>query len=219
MPLLDLIADQRCVGCERVGRLLCPACRHSLPWLGGDVCGRCGEPGPARPLRCARCRALGRRIAFARSALRHDAAGAHLVRAWKDAGRAAVAGLAAQCLVAAGPRPSGLLVPVPVVPARAAWRGVDGPAALARILADRWGLPRADLLERRTSTPQRGLGATARRRNAAAGFAVVGQPPETVILVDDVLTTGATLRACAARLHEAGARRIGAVTFTRVVRG
>lgn len=186
--------------------------------MGGEVCRRCGEPGPALPLRCLRCRALGGRLVVVRSALRHDLVGAGLVRAWKDGGRAAVADVAAQCLRAAVPRPTGVLVPVPVVAAQAAWRGVDGPARLARVLASDWGLACEDLLARRTATPQRGLGAAARRRNATAGFAAVGPAPEAVVLIDDVLTTGATLRACAARLYEAGARHIAAVTLTRVVR-
>ena len=64
--------------------------------------------------------------------------------------------------------------------------------------------------------PQRGLGAAERRANAARAFAPGQVPPGRVLLVDDVLTTGATVRAAAAALHRGGAGRVDAVTLARV---
>lgn len=152
-----------------------------------------------------------------RSALVHADGAARLVRAWKDEPRPGLAVVAAYALIASVPRPAGVLVPVPMVRDRAAWRGVDAPRDLAHRLGGLWRLPVDDVLERIGSRPQRGRSASARRRNASRSFRVKRTVPEHVVLVDDVLTTGATVRACAARLREAGARRIEAVTVTRVV--
>lgn len=153
----------------------------------------------------------------ARSALVHADGAARLVRAWKDEPRPGLAIVAAHALVASVPRPGGVLVPVPMVRDRAAWRGVDAPRDLARRLAVLWQLPVHDALERVGSRPQRGRSASARRRNATRSFRATRTVPARVVLVDDVMTTGATLRACAARLREAGAEQVEAVTVTRVV--
>ncbi len=185
-------------------------------WIGAAVCGRCGEPGPRHPLRCRRCGALGRSLARARSALVHAAVAARLIRAWKDEPRPALVEVAARCLLATVRRPGGVLVPVPMVPDRAAWRGVDAPRDLACRLGAAWNLPCRTLLERVGSSSQRGRSAAARRRNAGRSFRASGAAPSRVILIDDVMTTGATLRACAARLREAGAETIEALTVTRV---
>jgi predicted amidophosphoribosyltransferase len=80
-------------------------------------------------------------------------------------------------------------------------------------------VPARNLLDvRRARRPQRGLGITERRANVRDAFRATGTPPRAVCLVDDVLTTGATLSACAAELRGAGAERVHAVTLARVVR-
>ena len=218
MDVLRVLADQRCVVCDARGAVLCVACRRALPWLRGPVCTRCGEPDPHDRLRCTLCERLGGAIGTARSAIAHDGVGGPIVRAWKDAARTPVADLAAACLSAAGARPAAdCLVPVPAARARAAWRGVDGPSALADLLGRAWGLPvRRDVLERVRDRPQRGLTAAQRRRNAAGAIAARGVIRGRVVLIDDVLTTGATVRAAAHHLRGAGAERVDVVTFARV---
>ncbi len=145
------------------------------------------------------------------------------VRVWCARGRmrrgAPVARLAAACLVAAVPRPlCDLIVPVPAASSRAAWRGVDGPSDLVRLLGRAWMLPTAgDALRRINDRPQRGLSADQRRRNAADAFAAAHVVTGRVLLVDDVMTTGATLRAAAWLLCQSGAERVDVVTFARVV--
>ncbi|MGI9117162.1 MAG: ComF family protein, partial [Gaiellales bacterium] len=208
----------RCAVCDARGALLCRPCRRALPWVRGPVCPRCGDPDPRGRIRCPLCTRLGRSIGTARSALRLEAGGAAVVGAWKDAARAPVADVAAACLLGCVPRPGAdLLVPVPAARGRAAWRGVDWQLSLARLLGSAWGIPvRTDALVRIHEAPQRGRSAPERRRNAMAAFVERGTVHGRVVLVDDVLTTGATARAAALRLRRAGAEQVDLVTLARV---
>ena len=113
-------------------------------------------------------------------------------------------------------------MPVPVHAERARQRGYDQAELLARVAADRLGLPWAPLLTRRRNTvAQYHLDRRHRAANVADAFGVaVGATPgivrdRWVVLVDDVVTTGATLTACATPLLEAGALGVSAVTVAR----
>ena len=221
MDLLSFIADQRCVVCGLRGYLLCGECRSALPWLQAPLCARCGDPRPAARIACPACTQLSHAVGTVRAALVLEGAGQALVRGWKDSARYPIAALAAVCVVAAVPRPSvDALVAVPAARDRAAWRGVDGPRDLAMRLGRVWDLPLiTDVLERVGDRPQRGLRAEARRRNANASFVARESVVGRVLLVDDVMTTGATIRTCAGLLRGAGAERVDAVTLARVVIG
>lgn len=110
------------------------------------------------------------------------------------------------------------LVAVPAHPARRRTRGFDPAELLARALARRTGLPLAVALWRGAS-PSRQLGADRETRRATGrlGFEARGPAPRSVILVDDVHTTGATLTACGGALKAAGARRVVALTWARTL--
>ena len=115
-----------------------------------------------------------------------------------------------------------LLVPVPLHRRRERERGFNQSRLLARRVACAWGVPlRADVLARAAATlPQTDLGAAERRANVRGAFAL--RRPDAVagrhvVLVDDIMTTGATAGACAALLQEAGAATVGVVTVARVV--
>ena len=113
-----------------------------------------------------------------------------------------------------------LLVPVPLAPARARQRGYNQSELLARFLGAHWAIPvqQAVIRQRATETQTR-LTPSDRLRNVAGAFATVLAREELagrhVVLVDDVVTTAATLNACAKILHEGGARIISYVTFGR----
>ncbi|HET7428649.1 MAG TPA: ComF family protein [Gaiellales bacterium] len=219
MPaLLDLLAPPTCAICRAAGPLLCRRCMESLPLLDGPCCARCGAP-TVRPVDdCAGCR--GRRLGFASAAaaLRYDDPAARsLVHGLKDGGLRALAAPAAGLMAMVIPRPDGdLLTWVPADPMRQALRGYHPPRLLAEELAGRWGLPPRPLLDgplwRR---PQRGLPRDGRRRNVRGAFTARGAVAGRVILVDDVLTTGATLSAAARVLRSAGADAVVAVTLAR----
>jgi predicted amidophosphoribosyltransferase len=109
---------------------------------------------------------------------------------------------------------SGTIVPVPPAPPRLRRRGFDPAGELGAALAARLEAPLAECLERRGGGRQVG-----RRRAERIGhpprIGAAGAPPRSALLVDDVLTTGATLTACAKALRAAGASRVVAVTFAR----
>ena len=202
-PLLDAIAPPLCAGCGAVaGRLepLCAECRGKLRWLPRE---------PVRP---------GSLAMWAPVAYEGPAQG--LVRAFKFRGATGAAGpMAAQ--IAAG-APDGWFgggasfVPVPLHPARARRRGYNQAALLAAVLARRTGLELIDCLER-TGPRETQVGRDRARRltGIAGNIGVRDRAPPHAVLVDDVITTGATLVACARALREAGTTSVVAAGYAR----
>jgi ComF family protein len=219
--LLDLIAPQTCAACCLPGEVVCADCLAALTAPPDPLCATCGHPAPLPLARCPRCPSgLDR----ARQAALYDGPAPALVMALKDGRRRPLARVLADLIAAAvpPPPPDAALVPVPLGRARLAERGFNQSALLARALGRRWRRPVAELLERTREGPaQRGSGAAARARQAAGAFAARpgARAPASVWLVDDVLTTGATLSACARALRRAGAEEVGAVCFARVPDG
>lgn len=218
--MLDLLLPPACAVCGASGPLLCQACLLAMPLLRAPLCERCGRPTATEVPECRECR--GRRLGFAtaRAALAHDDLGARLVHRLKQGGLRALAEPAAALIALVVPPPE--VEAVCWVPAdrwRLIARGENPPQLIAAALARRWGLPARSLLDvRRARRPQRGLGTTERRANVRDAFRAIAPAPQAVCLVDDVMTTGATLSACASELRKAGAGRVEAVTLARVVR-
>ncbi len=115
-----------------------------------------------------------------------------------------------------------LVVPVPLHWRRKLERGFNQSELLAGAVARRYGLQPANVLRRKRSTSaQAGLSNAKRRVNVAGAFLVRRKPEvesRKVLLIDDVMTTGATLAACAAALKRAGARSVSVLTLARVDR-
>lgn len=228
---LDMLLPPRCPLCR--SRIiehghLCAGCWTELDLVADPKCERCGLPfaHESDGLQCGAC-------------LAHPPAfdGAVAPALYKDKGRDLVLALKYGRLFAAAPAMARLMAPV--VSAK-----VDGPAVLVPVPLHRWrllgrrfnqsqllaqalvrqtGIPLlATGLERIKSTPtQGGLNRSGRFRNVHAAFSVKNNKineieGKTIVLVDDVLTTGATAGACAEALKKAGARRVVVAAFARV---
>jgi ComF family protein len=221
--LLALAVPPRCAACRAPGRdagaVLCGACRRALPWLTRTACcSRCALPLPCSRRRCP---ADGAAFDAAWSAVAYEGVARDVLHALKfSSARPLAAVMAAQIAAAVPPQllRGATLVAVPPHPARLRTRGFDPADLLARALARRTRMPRQCAL-RRGSAPSRQLGATREVRLAAGRltFAARGRAPARVVLVDDVHTTGATLRACSQALRDAGAERVVAVTWARAL--
>jgi ComF family protein len=218
--LLDLVFPRRCVVCGSDGPVLCASCEQGLERLGKPLCERCGAPTAWPVERCREC--AGRRIAFARAraAVAYDDSAKRLVGAWKERGQRTLAELAAELVDGVIPRPSAYTITfVPADHDRLLKRGHNPAHRLAAELGARWQLPVVPLLRRAPGrAPQKGLTLAERRRNVRGAFSPIAAVPKTVVLVDDVYTSGATVSAAATALRKRGARRVEVVTFARAVR-
>ena len=226
---LDFALPPRCGGCgEIVDQVhsFCADCWTRLDFLGNSGCMSCGLPLEATDADlCAICLARPPRIERIRAAVGYDEISRGLVLRLKYGRKIALARTMARymsSLIAAVPGDA-LLVPVPLHRGRLWQRGFNQSVLVARELARVTGLPHdPDLLRRVKRTPPlKGLSVVQRRRTVAGAFKVrQGTKPtgRTIILVDDVLTTGSTANACARVLKRAGAERVELVAWSRVVR-
>lgn len=226
--LLSLLYPPRCPACDRALRAprqpqLCRSCRAALTLLRDiDACPRCSEPGSSRL--CARCCSEAPPFARARACVvyRDDDLSSHLLQRWKYGGDHVV-GAAIAMLLAEHRRAHAecydVVVPVPLHSSRLAHRGFNQSATLARALARRHEHIAVDALQRGVTTAsQAALGRRARQENVRDAFAARANARLTgrsVLLVDDVVTTGATVRACSTALLAAGASRVDVWTFAR----
>jgi len=146
-----------------------------------------------------------------------------LVAAFKHRGARRLGGLLGALLalrVRSWPYAPDQVVSVPASAERLAERGFDQAAVLAAEVARALGSEhRAALVRSRASRVQKGLSRASRAVNAARAFRATGRVRGRVLLVDDVLTTGATAEACAAALTDAGAAEVRVATVARTVRG
>ena len=229
-PVLAVVFPSDCPACGRLlahpGRgPLCEPCWAGLPRHRAVVCG-CGLPLPPGLGACGRCRRGRQPFASGASLGPYEGALRVVLHQLKYAGRRRAAARLAEALleepaVQALLATSDVLVPVPLHPRRLRERGFNQSALLAAEIASRTGRAFcADALVRRVDTvPQAGLTAAARRRNVKDAFAVrrrASVAGRTVTLVDDVVTTGATVHACARRLAEAGTAEVRLLTVARV---
>lgn len=213
--LLDLAFPARCAGCDREGPPVCAAC---LPALDARLELPPGSPIgvpveiPAPLLQLEWCAPFGGTVRRALHRLKYageqrlaEPLGCALARRWRRAGRSV-----------------DLVVPVPIHAERARQRGYDQAVLLARVVACELGVPALPLLVRaRATTPQFSLGRAARAGNVRDAFVLGGRAGDRsfegarVLLIDDVVTTGATLGACGGALVRGGASAVFGATVAR----
>jgi predicted amidophosphoribosyltransferase len=159
-------------------------------------------------------------FASARAAIFYRGPVRPLVRAWKEGGRRPLATLAAEFVAGRVPRPAAdLITYIPPDGDRSLRRGHHPAEGLARELGGTWGLECRGLISRRRAIArQTGLAREERRANVRGAFGCRDAVRGTVVLVDDVYTTGATVGAAATALRAAGASEIHVVTLARAVR-
>jgi ComF family protein len=227
--VVDGVFPPRCLACatptESAGRL-CATCWGETHFIAGTTCRRCGVPlhGEAGAEdTCERC--LRHPPGWDRGAavLVYGGAGRRMVLALKHGDRLDTAGPLAAWMVAAG-RPlladADVIAPVPLHWWRLLRRRYNQSAELARRIgriAERPVIP--DLLVRRRATPPQAGGREARAANQAGAFALARRRSvagQRVLLIDDVLTTGATLSACTEVLRAGGAAAVDVLVLARV---
>lgn len=244
--LLDALYPRACFACEAVldtpmpaqgpAAWLCPACHAGLEPIEPPFCSVCGEPfdgAEAAPFRCWNCEDRGLAFDFARAACKSAGPVRTMIHAFKYRRDLAQRAPLAELLRAAldDPRLAGLdpadwrLVPVPLHPLRRLWRGYNQSLELCRRLGQTTGLATVCALRRvRLTRSQAGLDRARRLENLRGIFAparrLPGQLPplagKNVLLVDDVLTTGATAHECARVLKkQAGAEKVVVITAAR----
>ncbi|HUL04599.1 MAG TPA: double zinc ribbon domain-containing protein [Gemmatimonadales bacterium] len=240
--LEQLLLPAECVVChallpsERALDLVCPLCRYRWRPLVPPWCERCGNPEPLFGT-CRICNEWPTVLQCVRSAVWLDPAARRAVHLLKYGGFSRLAEDLVEALarVRLDDRGAARLVPVPLSPARLRARGYNQSERLAQALGRRWDSPVADILVRtRDTVTQTALTPVARLANVAGAFSVgkaeagtrnggdprcsaFPLPTCTLVLVDDVFTTGATLAAAAQALESAGATCVMGITFGRAV--
>jgi ComF family protein len=216
MGALEILLPPACAGCGRFGEVVCRQCVAAFR-AAATPADRFAAADPGT--------VVGDALELAIAAFEHQGTLRRALQRLKYGGSGRIAlplaRAAAPALEAltgiSGPLP---LVPVPVHAARQRQRGYNQAALLARALATEARLPVRDILERRRATVrQHGLGKAARLHNLRGAFSLRdgARTPQHVILVDDILTTSATLEACAQVLRDAGAAAVYGFAIAREV--
>lgn len=235
--LLDLLVPRRCAGCletwqDHAGRSWCGRCWDGLPWIRSPQCPVCGHPYLDSPSAadhlCGPCLLVPPAFDGARSATLYSGEIRKRIHEVKFGGQLVwippLAELLMHCWTGWNPASADGLVPVPLHVRRVRERGFNQAALLANAMGRRLRLPvHHDVLTRfRWTEPQTRLKREDRLRNVADAFQVANRGKarnRSLLLIDDVFTTGSTVAACAGALRDAGALRIYVLTVARSLPG
>ena len=228
--VLDFVLPARCAGCGAIVddvHSFCVACWTQVEFLGDSGCATCGMPLEATEAEeCGACMARPPRIQRTRSAVAYDDLSRGIAIRLKYGRKVALARTMARYmapLVDASAEQKPILVPVPLHRARLWQRGFNQSALVAKDMGRKLGLAAEPRLLRRVkrTPPLKGMSLSQRQRTVAGAFQVTNATElqgRTIVLVDDVLTTGSTADACAKALRRAGAARVELVSWARVIR-
>ncbi len=225
--LVDLVFPSRCIVCGRIGsKPLCDSCLPGLPYISGPMCSCCGQPTSSPVKDCRFCRSGGLQHSLCRSVMLFEGCGRQVIHSLKyENGRRVAPILAEQALLRLEPAVFEVdaITFIPLHRRKQAGRGYNQAELIARELGRRTKTPVERLLvQRRRTKDQAQLSAEERRENVkgAYGLAPIYRTrrrplPESVLLVDDVLTTGATSAECCEVLRTSGVAKLKLVTLAR----
>lgn len=218
-PLHTLVrwfAPHECLTCNTEGALLCHWCRSNIPHV-RSACYKCGTVRKGS-LTCPACQANTPLAAvYCRSYYESDVIKQFIWRLKFDRAQSAASEMAEMLLPSLNHLPAGTIVTyAPTAPSRIRQRGYDQSRLIARRLAQLAGLRYAPTLRRIGKADQIGANRATRHIQASASFVI--QNPKTVagqsiVIIDDIMTTGATLESAATVLREAGAQEVRAAVF------
>lgn len=219
--VLDLVFPPQCVVCQQSGGWLCADCQDKIELIQPPVCPQCGQPvsvqGPCLscrkdPVQIDGIRAVGYLEGPLRTAIHHFKY-SHVRPLAPILGRLLSDYLLRHEL------PADVVIPVPLHPRRLKERGYNQAALLAKEIQNTLELRLAEdaLIRVRSTRPQVGLNARQRRDNVRGAFRYADNTLEgqSILLVDDVCTTGATLEACSLALRQAGAAPVWGIVLAR----
>ncbi|MBV9595357.1 MAG: ComF family protein [Chloroflexi bacterium] len=216
----EALFPSRCIGCQRRGTALCAGCRTALPYLPRGLCPRCATRRGAAA--CRGCGHLSSALSAIHAAFAYEGAARNAVVTLKFRSGRYLVPLMGELLresLAVRPLVADLVVPVPLSGARLRSRGFNQAALLAGCVAPAVrGVLAEDVLSRADRPAQRTLTAAQRRSNLEGAFACargLELAGKRVLLVDDVVTTGATVSTCADTLARAGAGSVSVLAFAR----
>ncbi len=214
--VLSYIAPHHCYGCDKIGMLLCDNCKYDIisePFLHCVGCAL--RPAGASGI-CNQCRLPYQRawcIAW------RDGICEKLINGYKFSRMRAVDAVAAQLIDETLPRlpPHTVIVPIPTIARHIRMRGYDHMMRIAQRFGKRRGHTVEHYLVRQTTSVQHGASARVRRKQAAEAFTATTtlDPDIPYLLLDDVVTTGSTIRSAAKVLRAQGATQVWVATITR----
>ncbi|NTW61733.1 ComF family protein [Candidatus Saccharibacteria bacterium] len=213
--MMSKIAPHYCCGCDRIGSLLCDNCKYNIISDKETICINCRRPASISNL-CGDCK-----VPYERAWIvgKREKVLQRLIGLYKfERAKEAHIQLADLLLATLPVLPDNLvIVPVPTTSAHIRERGYDHCCLVARRLAKIRGLKIEKLLSRKTNTKQRQASAKLRQKQAKDAFEINKKPDadKIYLLIDDVVTTGATIKYAALNLRKAGAKHVWVAAIAR----
>jgi ComF family protein len=233
--LFQFLLPAQCLCCEKFldeGRQgICLGCLSEIHWIEPPFCSICGAPFLSKEVRshsCSNCLTQKRYFTMARALGAYDGSLQETIHRWKYQGKITLTSLFGEWMTEGiyhywDPTLFDLLIPVPLHPHRLRGRGFNQALLLVKELSRQTGIPyRKRVLQKiKLTIPQVNLSGIERKKEVRGSFHIIGKEElkgKTILLVDDVYTTGATVNECSKVLVAAGAERVDVLTLARALK-